>query len=86
MEDSAEIVARGVRVFVCAAIAGAALALAGGVSFAVSNSQAFAASVPGVAKRAAPPADCAAAIALRMASRAFSLPSGTAPKSFTQNK
>ena len=58
MEDSAEIVARGVRVFVCAAIAGAALALAGGVSFAVSNSQAFAASAPGVAKRAAPPADC----------------------------
>ena len=54
MEHSAEIVARGVRVFVCAAIAGAALIV--GVSFAASNSQAFAAS--GAAKRAAPPADC----------------------------
>ena len=56
MEHSAEIVARGVRVFVCAAIAGAALIV--GVSFSASNSQAFAAPAPGAAKRAAPPADC----------------------------
>jgi len=50
MGDSAEIVARGVRVFVCAAIAGAALSV--GVSFVASNSASAA------AKQAAPPADC----------------------------
>jgi lytic murein transglycosylase len=54
MGHSAEIVVRGVRVFVCAAIA--AGALIAGVSFAGSNSQAFAASA--AAKRAAPAADC----------------------------
>jgi lytic murein transglycosylase len=54
MGHSAEIVARGVRIFVCAAIAGGALIA--GISFAASNSQAFAASA--AAKRAAPPADC----------------------------
>jgi len=64
MEDRTEIVARGVRVFVRAAIAGAALVLAGGVSFAAPNSQPFAARVAApapallVAKQAAPPADC----------------------------
>lgn len=66
MEERTEIVARGVRVFVRAAIAGAALALVGGVSFAAPNSQPFAARVAApapapallVAKRAAPAADC----------------------------
>ncbi|MGA2494373.1 MAG: lytic murein transglycosylase [Roseiarcus sp.] len=66
MEERTEIVARGVRVFVRAAIAGAALAIVGGVSFAAPNSQPFAARVAApapapallVAKRAAPAADC----------------------------
>jgi lytic murein transglycosylase len=69
MEDRTGIVARGVRVFVRAAIAGAALALAGGVSFAAARSSqpiadppaapvATPAAAPFVDRRAAPPADC----------------------------
>jgi lytic murein transglycosylase len=73
MEERTEIVVRSVRVVVRAAIAGAALALAGGASFAAPSSQPIAAPFPApmaapapppptappvVVKRAAPPADC----------------------------
>lgn len=73
MEERTEIVVRGVRVVVRAAIAGAALALAGGASFAAPSSQPIAAPFPApivappppppatppvVVRRAAPPADC----------------------------
>ena len=71
MEKGTDIAARGLRTFVRAAMAGAALALAGEVSLAASSSQPIAGPVvapvaatpvapppPPAAKPAAPPADC----------------------------
>ena len=64
MEDRTEIVVRGVGALVRVVVAGAALALAGGISWATPNSQPSAARVAAptptllVAKQAAPPADC----------------------------